>query len=216
MSYFSNNKYSDFEINLFVSYLIVCIVLSIKPYHRLTWLVENFTVWICLIPLFYIRITKYRFSNIALFIIFIASILHTIGGYFTFQHVPGGEYIYFLGQCGRNNFDRLGHLLCGLLTYPFLEFIVARKIILSRKIASIFSVLCIMGIAALYELIEWLDFIVAEIRFSELFLATQGDSWDAQADMFMCLIGSIIAICIFLRVSSKLNASSFHSSAWRV
>lgn len=205
MSYFSNNKYSDFEINLFTLYLMVCIVLSINPYHRLTWLVENLTVWLCLIPLIYIRIKKHRFSNFALFIIFAAGILHTIGGHFTFQYVPGGEYIYFLGEKGRNNFDRLGHLFCGLLAYPFLEFIITKKIIANRYIACLFAVLCLMGIAALYELIEWLDFIIAEIRFAELFVATQGDYWDAQADMLMCFIGTIISIFVFWCNFVKIN-----------
>ena len=109
------------------------------------------------------------------------------------------------GPIGRNNFDRLGHFFCGLLTYPIFEFIKERKIACSSIWAFIFSAMGVMGIAALYELFEWLDFIIAEVRFGEIFLGTQGDPWDAQADMFMCLLGCISSGIIFL-CSRKLKS----------
>ena len=114
-----------------------------------------------------------------------------------------------LGPAGRNNFDRLGHFFCGLLTYPVFEFIRERKIVYSTLWAFVLSAMGIMGIAALYELFEWLDFIIAEIRFGEIFLGTQGDPWDAQADMFMCLLGSVFSGIIFL---CKLRFESLHNN----
>ena len=205
MPYFNDNRYSDFEINILLSYLCICLTLSFSPYHRLTWLVENATVWLCTWLVLYIRVKKHRFSKLSLLILFIAAVLHTIGGYFSFQLVPGGKLLTVLGPIGRNNFDRLGHFFCGLLTYPIFEFIKEKKIAYSSIWAFIFSAMGVMGIAALYELFEWLDFIIAEVRFGEIFLGTQGDPWDAQADMFMCLLGCISSGIIFL-CSRKLKS----------
>lgn len=209
MPYFTDKRYSDFEINILLSYCCVCVILSFAPYHRLTWFVENATVWLCAAIVLYVRVKKHRFSKLSLLILFIAAVLHTIGGYFSFQLVPGGTFLTILGPAGRNNFDRLGHFFCGLLTYPVFEFIRERKIVYSTLWAFVLSAMGIMGIAALYELFEWLDFIIAEIRFGEIFLGTQGDPWDAQADMFMCLLGSIFSGIIFL---CKLRFESLHNN----
>lgn len=198
MSFFPDNQYSDFEINLSLSYIVVCLSLSFTPYHRPTWLVENATVWLCALLVLYVRIKKHKFSKTSLIILFSAAVIHTIGGYFSFQLVPGGDLLTLFGPTGRNNFDRFGHYFCGLLTYPLFEFIKAKKIVRTLSWAFILSAMSIMGVAALYELFEWLDFIIAEARFGEIYLGTQGDPWDAQADMFMCLLGCISSGLIFI------------------
>ncbi len=167
--------------------------MSVSPYDRLTWLVENATVWCCACIVFYIRLKKHRFSNTSLLILYIAAVLHTIGGYFSFQLVPGGKLLFFCGPGGRNNFDRLGHFFCGLLTFPLFEVMTCRKITATVKSSFVLSAMSIMGVAALYELFEWLDFLIAEARFGEIILGSQGDRWDAQADMFMCLLGCIFS-----------------------
>ena len=197
MPYFSNNKFSDYEINLLLAYCAICGLLAISPYYFLTWLVENITVWLYLALIIFLRLRYFRFSNMALFFIFLACCLHTIGGHFSFQAVPGGEHLTFWGPEGRNNFDRFGHFVCGLQAYPLIEFIVERKIVNSLFAAFLFSILATEGIAAIYELIEWLDVIIAEKRFGEIYLGVQGDQWDAQADMLNCLAGSLVACTIF-------------------
>ena len=198
MPFFSDNRYSDFEINLLLSYCCVCIGLSFSPYHRLTWLVENATVWLCAALVLYLRIKKHRFSKISVVILFSAAVIHTVGGHFSFQLVPGGKLLTLWGPEGRNNFDRFGHFFCGLLTYPLLEYINAQRLVRSFIFAFFLSAMGIMGVAALYELIEWLDVIIAEARFGEIYMGTQGDPWDAQADMFMCLLGCITSGLILL------------------
>jgi putative membrane protein len=48
-----------------------------------------------------------------------------------------------------------------------------------------------------YEFIEWWTALVARTASME-FLGTQGDVWDTQEDMFMCLIGAVCAL-LFMR-----------------
>lgn len=208
MPYFSDNKFSDYEINLLIAYCTVFSCLAVSPYYFLTWLVENVTVWLYLLLIIIMRLKHFRFSKIALFVVFLACCFHTIGGHFSFQLVPFGEYLTIFGPDGRNNFDRLGHFICGLQAYPLIEYITKRKIIVSQYTAFLFSVLALEGIAGIYELIEWLDVIIAEKRFGEIYIGTQGDPWDAQADMLNCFIGAIFSCFLFIAMKKIKNKPS--------
>jgi len=59
-----------------------------------------------------------------------------------------------------------------------------------------------MAISAVYELVEWA---VAEIGGdgSQSFLGTQGDTWDTQKDMAMCLIGAVTGLLTLSRLHER-------------
>ncbi len=59
-----------------------------------------------------------------------------------------------------------------------------------------------MAFSALYELIEWFVALVSA-EAAESFLGTQGDVWDTQWDMFMCLIGAIAALLLLPRLHDR-------------
>lgn len=62
-----------------------------------------------------------------------------------------------------------------------------------------FIVVCIsLAISAFYEFIEWWVAIISETS-AEEFLATQGDIWDTQWDMFLAFLGSIISQLLLRR-----------------
>jgi putative membrane protein len=53
-----------------------------------------------------------------------------------------------------------------------------------------------LSISAVYELIEWA---VADLFFpaqGDTYLGTQGDIWDAQKDIFLAVLGAILATSI--------------------
>ncbi len=54
----------------------------------------------------------------------------------------------------------------------------------------------IMSTSAIYELLEWVSAIVFGGDVGAAFLGTQGDEWDAQRDMGLAGLGSLIAIAI--------------------
>lgn len=59
-----------------------------------------------------------------------------------------------------------------------------------------------LSVSALYELIEWW----AALLFggsAEQFLATQGDVWDTQWDMFLALCGAAAALMLLPRVHTR-------------
>jgi len=59
-----------------------------------------------------------------------------------------------------------------------------------------------MAFSALYELIEWFVALVSA-EAADSFLGTQGDVWDTQWDMFMCLIGASTALLLLPRYHDR-------------
>ena len=71
-----------------------------------------------------------------------------------------------------------------------------------RKIL-FFLVLCIaLAVSAFYELVEWWAALLIGAQADE-FLATQGDVWDTQWDMFLALIGALAAQLLLGRVHDR-------------
>lgn len=122
--------------------------------------------------------------------------LHTIGVHYTYAEVPVGLWIDQVLHLGRNHFDRIVHFSFGfLLAYPMREmFLKWAKF--PAWVAWSLPIEITMSVSALYELIEWA---VADIFFpsqGDAYLGTQGDIWDAQKDIFVAFMGSIIATTI--------------------
>jgi putative membrane protein len=56
----------------------------------------------------------------------------------------------------------------------------------------------VLAISASYEFVEWWV-AIASGQAADAFLATQGDIWDTQWDMFTALCGAIVAQLVFGR-----------------
>ena len=164
------------------------------------------TVWggIALLSVLYIK--GIRLSVVSLLIVLIAACLHTIGGHYTFAHVPCGEWI---GQCfgiERNCYDRLGHFVCGLLAIPVFDVLSKCRINLLQVL--IFGTLSVMGVAALYEIFEWCSTSLLDKHTFEVYVAIQGDPWDAQKDMFLCFCGALLSVPAGMMFFFKRRGSS--------
>ncbi|WP_029922800.1 DUF2238 domain-containing protein, partial [Nevskia soli] len=57
------------------------------------------------------------------------------------------------------------------------------------------------AISALYELLEWAAVLVFGGFLGQAYLGTQGDIWDAQKDMALVLLGTLIALGLGLAAS---------------
>jgi putative membrane protein len=121
-----------------------------------------------------------------------------VGGHYTYARVPLFDWLREVFHWSRNHYDRLGHFAQG-----FVPAIIARELFLRLKVFNRpgwmpFLIVCVcMAISAFYELIEWWTALLSGDA-AVSFLATQGDVWDTQEDMFMALIGAICAL-VFLR-----------------
>lgn len=103
----------------------------------------------------------------------------------------------------RNNYDKVGHFAQG-----FIPAMLAREIMLRNQAVKpgawcAFLVTCfVLAFSAFYELIEWWV-AAATGEGAEAFLGTQGYVWDTQSDMFLALIGAIVALISLSRVQDK-------------
>ena len=172
--------------------LVILLWSNIGPKDRLTWFLEVAPVLIALPLLTY---TRYSFPLTPLLyvLIFIHAVILMIGGHYTYAEVPAGFWFQDLFDLQRNHFDRLGHFAQG-----FIPAILAREILLrtttlipGKMLFFIVTSIC-LAFSAFYEMIEWWAALLYGGS-AEAFLATQGDVWDTQWDMFMALIGAISA-----------------------
>lgn len=119
-----------------------------------------------------------------------------VGAHYTYAEVPLFDWLaQELGQ-GRNNFDKLGHFLQGLVPALIAREILLRKAIVNGQAWLNFLVMCFaLALSAFYELIEWWVALLSE-QAAEAFLGTQGYVWDTQSDMGFALLGAFVAVTL--------------------
>ena len=64
-----------------------------------------------------------------------------------------------------------------------------------------------LSFSAFFELIEWWSALAFGAD-ADAFLATQGDPWDTQWDMFTCLCGAIASLLLFSRLHDRQLGSA--------
>lgn len=186
------------EILLLAATIIVLLLTAIRPHDYPTWLLEVLPVLIAL-PLLIFTWKRFPLTPLLYGLIFLHALVLMVGGHYTYAQVPLGFWAQDWFGWERNHYDRLGHFLQG-----FEPAILAREILLRKNVVKrggwllLFVVSVTMAFSALYELIEWLVALVSE-EAAESFLGTQGDVWDTQWDMFMCLVGSATALLLLSR-----------------
>ncbi|MDH5764185.1 MAG: DUF2238 domain-containing protein [Nitrospinota bacterium] len=189
---------------LLILALLFCtewIVLSIDPFNRKDWVLENILVVVSVLVL----ASTYKrllLSRVSYTLIFIFLCLHEIGSHYTYSEVPydrwfqavTGQSFNELVGWERNNFDRVVHFSYGLLlAYPVREMFL--RVADVRGFWGYFLPLDLtMSTSMIYELIEWG---VAELFGGDLgmaYLGTQGDVWDGHKDMALASLGALVAM----------------------
>lgn len=180
--------------------LLFCILClsGLHPHERLTWLMETMPVWIAL-PLLIWTYRRFPLTNLLYGLIFLHALILIFGGMYTYAHIPIGFWVQDIFSLTRNPYDKLGHFVQGLVPALLAKEILLRGHHVSgRKMAAFLSICVAMAISACYELIEWWAALIMGQGADE-FLGTQGDVWDTQSDMFMALIGALVAVLLISR-----------------
>ncbi|MEI4769752.1 DUF2238 domain-containing protein [Psychrobacillus sp. FJAT-51614] len=197
-------KSSKIHFALLLVVIAVIVWSVIKPATYLDWLAEVSPSVIVLIILI-VTYKKFQFTTLSYFIIALLSILTFIGGHYTYSEVPIFNWIKDEFDLKRNNYDRFGHLLKGMLVIVIRELLLRKTQLTKGAWLFGISMSIVLAIAALYEIIEWLSTKVSKGgKVSKDFLGMQGDKWDAQWDMFFAFVGSILAYIIFTKLHDKL------------
>jgi putative membrane protein len=178
-----------------LSFIVVGLLLvtAFNPFDRGTWMMEVAPVLIAA-PALMLTGRRFPLTTLLYSLIALHAVVLICGGFYTYARVPLGFWLQGLFSLGRNNYDRIGHFMQG-----FVPALVTRELLLrgghvTRGRMLAFLCFCVaMAVSACYELIEWAA-ALALGQAADDFLGTQGDPWDTQWDMFMCLIGAVTAL----------------------
>ena len=175
-----------------------------NPYDRLTWWLEVAPVIAGFIALYSAQISKsWTFSRFAMWMIGIHMVILIIGGHYTYARVPIGNWLAETFDMERNHYDRLGHLAQGLVPAVICREIFIRLQIIAKRSWRSFCVVSVcLAISATYELLEYAAALISADA-AQSFLGTQGDHWDTQNDMFIALLGALIAVTLLRRTHDK-------------
>jgi len=197
---------------LSIIFFIWWIVMAINPYDRKDWALENVLV---IFGVLFIAATckKIPLSRISYTLVFIFLCLHVLGAHYTYALTPYDEWFqvvfgFSLDESmgfGRNHYDRMIHLVYGLLlAYPMRELFI--RVADVKGFWGYFLPLVItISSSAIYELLEWG---AAEVFGGDLgiaYLGTQGDVWDAHKDMALASLGALIAMIITALINVNLQ-----------
>lgn len=161
-----------------------------RPKDGFTWFLEVAPVLIAL-PILALSFRRFPFTPLAYALMVLHGTILMVGGHYTYAEMPLFDWLRDALELSRNHYDRVGHVAQG-----FIPALVAREILLRTSPLRpggwlFFLVTCVcLAISAFYEMIEWWV-AVASGDEAVAFLATQGDVWDTQWDMFLALLGAI-------------------------
>jgi putative membrane protein len=191
---------SSWHLVLLASFLGILAWSGIAPKSHFIWFLEvapamlGAAVLVAIYP-------KVRLTMMVYCLVWLHALVLMLGGHWTYAEMPLFNWLRDEFGLARNYYDRLGHLMQG-----FVPAMIAREILLRNAVVRgggwlFFLVACIaLSISACYEFIEWWV-AVASGTAADDFLATQGDIWDTQWDMFLALCGAL---------ASQLLLASMH------
>ena len=182
------------------------LALAVAPHYRQDWLLENLLV-LAAVPMLALTYRQLRFSNLAYTCLFLFFALHEVGAHYTYSLVPYDEWsraligrsISELAGAERNHFDRAIHFLYGALVTPAVVELFAAKAPPTGVWRFLMPLFFMNSHAVIYETIEWL---AAEAFGGELgaaYLGTQGDPFDAQKDMALAFVGTLLVLPFVFR-----------------
>ena len=220
---------------LLLATLIALAISGWRPYDRTTWLLEVAPVVLAL-PILIATRRSFPLTTLLYVLIFLHALVLILGGAYTYARVPLGAWVQQAFELSRNPYDKLGHFMQG-----FVPALVAREILLRGKYFApwalravppsgsepsfgrpggkahargrmvAFLCICIaLAISALYELVEWWA-ALALGQGADEFLGAQGDPWDTQSDMFLALIGAVVALVALSPVHDR-QLEAFNST----
>lgn len=186
-------RQSHILIILIVLFGIILLWSAINPQDYFLWALEMAPVIIGIgLCIYFYR--RQPFTLLTYTWCFIAASLMAIGAHYSFSEVPLFNLIKDTFNLSRNNYDKMGHIVQGIL--PVLisqEVFIRNRIVRSPQWINFLSVCIALSVAAAYELIEWSTILLGSDT-RENFLGMQGYAWDAQSDMLYALAGALLTL----------------------
>ena len=160
---------------------------------RLTWCLE--VIWAMVgLALVAWQWSRFPLTRLLCWLLLLHALVLIHGGAYTYSLTPGGFWLQDVLGTQRNPWDRLGHWMQGFVPAILARELLLRLTPLRRGGWLVYLVLAAcLSFSAFFELIEWWAALVYGGE-ADAFLATQGDVWDTQWDMFLCLCGAATSL----------------------
>ncbi|MET7684962.1 DUF2238 domain-containing protein [Streptomyces sp. NPDC005423] len=179
--------------------------MAVSAWHALdptTWLLE--TVWVIVgLPVIVLLWRRFPMTDLLCCLLAVHALVLAVGGHYTYAQVPLGDWLRSAFDLSRNPYDRIGHLTQGFVPAVLVRELLVRTSPLrgSRWLAPLTVCAC-LAFSALFELFEWAAAVIGG-HGADAFLATQGDVWDTQWDMFCALIGATVSVLVLSRAHDR-------------
>ncbi|KLU07003.1 membrane protein [Rhodopirellula islandica] len=197
------------KLAILATFLLMVVSLYKAPFPAEQWLQHIPTVAMLLGLLW--STSNARLSSIAFACAISFIVLHIIGARWTYSNVPYDAWCeslfgrnlsdQFAWQ--RNHYDRLVHFASGCLGVP-VAFDWLQQMWgtahspspLPRRWGWFLSICIVMAVGAAYEVLEWQIAMFFSPAQAEAYNGQQGDLWDAQKDLCLAGMGSLLAVGI--------------------
>ena len=156
------------------------------------------------------NMTRLTFGCLVTFLI-----LHFIGARWIYSFVPYDDWIEMITGSTlserfgweRNHYDRLVHFAFGVLGVPPIAEVFRKNSRVSPLMATFIAISFVSAMGAVYEIMEWLIAVSFAPAYAESYNGQQGDVWDAQKDLALALLGSLLAAAILPFVPPNVEIS---------
>ena len=199
-------KPSQIHLYLLIAFLAILIWSGYAPKDRFIWFLEVFPVIVFAVALVAIY-PKLKFTMLVYCLIWLYALVLMVGGHWTYSQMPLFSWLRDEYGLARNHYDRVGHIMQGFVPAIMVREILLRNNVVKGRAWLFFIVTCIcLALSAFYEFIEWW-MAIASGSAADDFLATQGDIWDTQWDMFVAFCGAIASQILLARWHDRQLAS---------
>ena len=180
---------------------------ALAPRDRMTWFME--VVWVIVaLPVITLDWRRFPLTRLLCWLLAAHALVLIHGGAYTYAQTPLGFWLRDAANAlgwhvSRNPWDRVGHVMQGFVPAILARELLLRCTPLRRGGWLVYLVLAAcLSFSALFELIEWWSALAFGAD-ADAFLATQGDVWDTQWDMFLCLCGASVSLLLWSRVHDR-------------
>jgi putative membrane protein len=177
---------------LMAALLAGLLISAVGAYELGTWCMEVAPI-VAAMPVLWFTRRRFPLTDLCYTLILLQAALMMLGGHYTYARVPLGFWMEQWFGWARNDFDKIAHLAQGFVPAIAVREVLLRQTSLRRGAWLFFLVTATcLAISACYEFVEWWAALLLGSG-ADAFLGSQGDPWDTQSDMFMALLGAMLA-----------------------
>lgn len=198
----TDNGEKGLHIALLASLLAAFAWSAVRPYDPYVWALEVFPAVAGLIIVL-ATYKSFRLTGLLYILLWAHAIILVVGGHYTYARMPLFDWLKDALGFSRNYYDRVGHFAQGFVPAVAARELLLRLGVLKKGAWLFFLTACVaLAISAFYEFIEWWVALLSGSAADD-FLATQGDVWDTQWDMFLAFSGAILSQLLLGRLHDR-------------